>query len=458
MKKAILAMAAALALMAMAGAAFAQQTASLDEAIRLAAEELSGAIGRDGRVAVIAMGSDSDDLSGFLVSEMIHALVRWQGELGFSVVDRAQLDLLLAQLEFDMSGFVDDNTAQSIGRFLGAQFIVVGEFEVIGAALFRFRARLLEVETAAIRESFAASVRNDETIATLRGAAPAAPAPPVIATIFVAPPSTTPAPSVIAAIPAAPTPVSEPVRPEMVGVQGGTFRMNRRRVTLSAFSIGKFPVTQGEWYDVMGTRPSRFTGESNQSGTPVTGVNWRNLPVERVSWFDAVEFANRLSIARGLEPAYVISGTGMIRVVTWNRSANGYRLPTEVEWEFAARGGMACRGNFEFPGSNVVGEVAWYSGNSMERTHEIGLLCPNALGIYDMSGNVWEWVWDWSGTLPGTGRATNPVGASSGSFRVMRGGGWVSSAELARSVHRFSGVPSQGRNSSGFRLARSTQV
>jgi len=155
--------------------ALAQQV-SLDSAIRNAAEDLSAGIGRGNRVAVIAMESDSGGMSGYLVSEMIHALVRLQSGRGFTVMDRAQLDLLLDQLEFDMSDFVDNNTAQRVGRFMGVQFVVVGDFEPVGG-FFRFRARVIEVETAAIRGSYAASVQNDEIIASLRGATPPAQQP-----------------------------------------------------------------------------------------------------------------------------------------------------------------------------------------------------------------------------------------------------------------------------------------
>ena len=240
----------------------------------------------------------------------------------------------------------------------------------------------------------------------------------------------------------------------LVRVQSGSFLMGSpegtpyswdnerpvRRVTVSGFSISRHPVTQGEWYNVMGTRPSFFTGERDSDGNPVTGVDWRNLPVERVSWWDAIEFANARSRRAGLTPAYAISGTGANRTVTWNRNANGYRLPTEAEWEFAARGGVVCRGNFTFSGSNVAGEVAWLSTNSGRRTREVGTLRPNALGIYDMSGNVWEWVYDRWGEYPNQSQ-TNPTGPAAGGARVIRGGSWYFESELARSAFRYAGYP-----------------
>jgi len=255
------------------------------------------------------------------------------------------------------------------------------------------------------------------------------------------------------------------VRIEIVRVDGGYFQMGYcpsgqsvtpiRTVTVSGFYMGVFPVTQGEWYDVMGTWPSFFTGtnafdENWNVIDPATPVfNRRDLPVEQVSWFDAVEFANALSIQAGLEPAYTIDGT----TVTRNRNANGYRLPTEAEWEFAARGGIVCQGNFVFSGSDDAGDVAWTSENSGRRTHEVGMLDSNALGLYDMSGNVWEWVWDWFGTYPAEDE-TNPEGAVSGASRVFRGGSFLDSSVFARSAVRPNFSPGVRVDDLGFRLVR----
>ena len=243
---------------------------------------------------------------------------------------------------------------------------------------------------------------------------------------------------------------------DFVRVQGGTFLMGSpvgawassdlerpvRSVTLSGFYMSKHPVTQGVWYDLKGTRPSSFSGP-----------NWRNLPVERVSWFDAIEFANAKSRRAGLTPAYTISGTGIHRTVSWNRAANGYRLPTEAEWEFASRGGTVCGSDFTFSGSNTAGEVAWYFGNSRRRPQDVGTRQPNALGLYDMSGNVWEWVWDWHGAYP-DGAQTDPEGAQTGFNRVARGGSWQSSASNARSVNRLNVNPTVRTFIIGFRLVR----
>jgi len=266
---------------------------------------------------------------------------------------------------------------------------------------------------------------------------------------------------------------------DFVAVPGGTFLMGSpegtpnsyanerpvRAVTVSGFSMGRFQVTQGEWYDIMGSNPSYF--HSGHSAIVAADVNWRNLPVERVSWYDALVFSNRLSIARGLTPAYSIGGStnpadwGPVPT-TWNATWNavvvvpgstGYRLPTEAQWEFAARGGHGSPGNFTFSGSNVAAEVAWHWENSGGRTREVGTLAPNALGLYDMSGNVWEWVWDRFGAYPSFAQ-TDPAGPAAGGYRVIRGGCWSHSSGYARSAVRLSFNPDSRSINFGFRVVR----
>ena len=216
---------------------------------------------------------------------------------------------------------------------------------------------------------------------------------------------------------------------EMVFVKGGTFTMGAtseqggdaesyekptHSVTVSDFYIGKYEVTQAQWRKVMGSNPSYFTGD--------------NLPVERVSWNDIQEFISKLNQMTG----------------------NTYRLPTEAEWEYAARGGNQS-GGYKYSGSNRLGDVAWYDSNSGSKTHPVGSKAPNELGIYDMSGNVWEWCQDWYGSYSSNAQ-TNPEGAYSGSSRVLRGGSWYSFARLCRVSNRNYHNPYYGRGNFGFRL------
>ena len=217
----------------------------------------------------------------------------------------------------------------------------------------------------------------------------------------------------------------------MVYVEGGTFTMGAtseqqnpdddekptHRVSLSSFYIGKYEVTQALWKAVMGSNPSNWKGD--------------NLPVENVSWNDSQTFLRKLNAMTG----------------------KNFRLPTEAEWEFAARGGNRSRG-YQYSGSNVLSDVAWYDDNSGRKTHNVGTKAPNELGIYDMSGNVWEWCQDWYGDYHGYSQ-TNPTGPSSGSLRVLRGGCWIIRARFCRVADRSHLTPDGRLIFLGFRLALS---
>ncbi len=232
----------------------------------------------------------------------------------------------------------------------------------------------------------------------------------------------------------------------MIHVPGGTFMMGSNekeddeqpvhQVTLSPFYIGKYEVTQAEWKEVMGRNPSFSKGD--------------NLPVEQVSWFDAVDYCNKRSVKEGLTPCY--SGSGDNISCDWG--ANGYRLPTEAEWEHAARGGNKSQG-YAYSGSNDIGSVAWYWLNSDIETHEVGTKAANELGIYDMSGNVFEWCWDWYAFgyyAQGPGR--NPKGAGSGSGRVLRGGYFGNDAYSCTVSYRGNYGATDSSDAIGFRICR----
>lgn len=216
----------------------------------------------------------------------------------------------------------------------------------------------------------------------------------------------------------------------MVYVEGGTFTMGAtseqgsdaydrekpaHQVTLSSFSIGKYEVTQEEWQAVMGSNPSYYKGSKK--------------PVGRVSWEDCQEFISKLNSMTGKR----------------------FRLPTEAEWEYAARGGNRCCG-YKYAGSNIIGNVAWYNGNSGSKTHDVGQKSPNELGLYDMSGNVSEWCYDGYASYDSSFK-NNPAEPPSESSRVHRGGTECSKAEYCRVSYRLVDSADARYDSTGLRLA-----
>ena len=251
---------------------------------------------------------------------------------------------------------------------------------------------------------------------------------------------------------------SSPPMPEnFILVEGGTFNNGTSDVTISSFYIDKHELTQAGYQAVMGVNPSYFTGVTNG-------------PVEQVSWFNAIEYCNRRSLQEGLTPCYSYSTYGTNpdswpagwntdytdsnnnTNVSCNWTANGYRLPTEMEWQFAARGGNQTH-NYTYSGSNTIGDVAWYASNSSYTTHTVGTKAANELGTFDMSGNVREWCWDIYDTYPG-GSQTDPHGATSGSYRVRRGGSWFADAYYCTVSNRVGFDATNGFNYIGFRCVR----
>ena len=227
-------------------------------------------------------------------------------------------------------------------------------------------------------------------------------------------------------------PVKNGISIEMVKVEAGTFMMGAtsemkdpyddekpvHQVTLTNdYYMGKYEVTQALWQAVMGSNPSNFKGD--------------NLPVETVNWNDCQEFISKLNSLTGRK----------------------FRLPTEAEWEYAARGGKKSRG-YQYSGSRKISDVAWYEGNSRSKTHPVGRKQANELGIYDMSGNVWEWCSDWYGSYSSSSQ-TNPMGSDSGAKRVRRGGSWCYIARICRSSYRYGDAPDCRGLYLGLRLALS---
>jgi len=264
-------------------------------------------------------------------------------------------------------------------------------------------------------------------------------------------------------VPVSGTGVSTFLMGKNLGTGGGSDVTPVHTVTFTqGFSMSKYQVTQEQYEAVMGTNPSYFHGGSGRE--PAEGETQNRRPVETVSWYDAIEFCNKLSELAGLTPYYTIDKTtsdpnntnasdSYKWLITPNTSADGYRLPTEAQWEYAAKGGNTGEA-FTYSGSDDPDAVAWYTSNSGSKTHEVGKKAPNGLGLYDMSGNVYEWCWDWYGAYPATEVEPDPLGASSGSSRAVRGGGWLYSAQNVRSAHRAYDNPYNRFIFVGFRVVR----
>ena len=206
------------------------------------------------------------------------------------------------------------------------------------------------------------------------------------------------------------------------------------------FYISKYEITQQQYKAVMGNNPSEFKGD--------------DLPVEQVSWYDALDFCNALSKSEGLTQCYTINGTK----VTCDFDANGYRLPTEAEWEYSAKAGTTTdfySGKLTYSGNSPIDpnldKIAWYSANSSNATHPVGQKAPNAFGLYDMSGNVWEWCWDRYAEYPSK-ETKDYQGPEIGTYRVYRGGGWRNLAWYCRSTNRDRNYLDDKNNSLGFRV------
>lgn len=242
-------------------------------------------------------------------------------------------------------------------------------------------------------------------------------------------------------------------------VKAGTFTMGSpetekdrkkdevlHQVTLSRdYYISEIEVSQGLWEEVVGRNPSYSDGG--------IGIDY---PVNGVSWEEAVDFCNRLSLRDGLNPCYSGSGND----IECDFDADGYRLPTEAEWEYAARGGHMDVEYTVYAGSDNFFEAGWFDRNSGNRLQASAGKAPNSLGIYDMSGNVWEWCWDWyteySDALDSP--VIDPAGGASASWRVMRGGSWIAEAKSGRIAKRSYDRPGRRATYLGFRLVRTAII
>ncbi|MDD3143057.1 MAG: SUMF1/EgtB/PvdO family nonheme iron enzyme [Candidatus Cloacimonetes bacterium] len=253
----------------------------------------------------------------------------------------------------------------------------------------------------------------------------------------------------------------------MVFLPGGSFTMGDTRgvgdvdelpthsVILSPFYIGRCEVTQGEWQAVMGSNPASGYGVGD------------NYPVYSISFYSILKFCNLLSLSEGFTPVYSISGStnpadwGTVPT-SWNDdwsavvcdwTANGYRMPTEAEWEYAARGGTNTP-DYLYAGSEDINAVAWYNGNNTpDGTKPVGTKATNGIGAYDFSGNVWEWCWDWNGDYSAAAQ-TNPTGPATGDYRIIRSGFFLNTADYCRVTKRYSAYVYDAGFYVGFRLGR----
>lgn len=366
-------------------------------------------------VAVYVTDTDvEDNIKGVIQQKFISTLTQSKQ---YRVLERnsAFLKAIRNDRDYSLSGEVKDSKIAAIGKQYGAKFVLVVDVNELFDELV-IQARMVDVESGSITESAEESSPEVSSVKQLMSLAERV-ASKVVNQSNNSRLSSNATSNNTTGGGQVETFTVNGVSFEMVRVDGGSYMMGSNEYswaqpvhseTVGTFYIGKTEVTQRLWSAVMGNNPSKFRGE--------------NLPVDNVSWFDCQEFVERLSRL-----------TGRI-----------FRLPTEVEWEFAARGGTKSRG-YQYSGSDDIYRVGWYTENSGSQTHPVGQKLDNELGIYDMSGNVWEWCSDnWS---------DNYSSPRNGSYRVFRGGSWYYTAANCRVAHRNYYAPG-GRNSDlGLRLA-----
>ena len=237
-----------------------------------------------------------------------------------------------------------------------------------------------------------------------------------------------------------------------------------RKLTIPDLIVSDHEVTRGEYLEVMGSDPSTASAYDNE-GKKLKGDNVLNNSVNYVNWYNAIVYCNKLSIKENLTACYSIDGStdpadwGTVPTssnskwdaATCDFNENGYRLPTEAEWEWLARGGE----NFKYAGSDNVDDVAWYTSNTHDLgTREVKTKVPNGYGLYNMSGNVWEWCWDWCDSISSSSAAD---GATSGNYRVHRGGSWCHSGSSCRVANRKYDYPNNRYDYCGFRVVRTSK-
>ena len=361
-------------------------------------------------------------------SSLTYAISRTPGYEGY---DRVDIASITGEQSFQRTGMVSDEQIKKLGVMTGAQYVLIAEAALYDDQNIIITAKVLDVETGGIANSARPAIASKDPekmeeaciklAKTLMGVSSSSPYPPTYGGNN----------NYGNNYPSGQDFVENAwgINMKMIWVEGGDFLMgctseqgncgddekNVRRVKVDGFYIGMLEVTKSQWEKVVGTNPSNRKGP--------------DLPVENVSWDEAMEFCRLLS----------------------NKTGKTYTLPTEAQWEYAARGGKNADGA-KYAGSNMIDAVAWYTDNSGNRTHPCGTKRANALGIYDMSGNVWEWCKDWYSSIYVSYDTNNPTGPSSGSYRVYRGGSWGDSASRCRVANRYRNSPGIRNDFLGFRV------
>lgn len=356
----------------------------------------------------------------------------------YEVIDRMNIDKIFREQAFQMTGSVTKERAVEAGQLLGVGKIIVGSLSLVGKTYY-LTVTFVDVETGKTVgiEEDSCKCEVDEVIASSKRAADkllsAAASPEVSAMPAISPPATE---TIIAPPPSVALPTSKVYKDpnaglELVFVKGGCFEMGNpsregdddekpvHQICLGDYYIGRHEVTQGQWQWVMGDNPSKFKAGPN-------------YPVDSVKWEDATEFVNRLN----------------------QKTGNRYRLPTEAEWEYAARSGGRQEKWSGTGTESGLAEYAWYTQNGERKTHPAGQKRPNSLGLYDMSGNVAEWVSDiYDDEYYEDSPKDNPIGPKKGDEHVIRGGHWSDRADNLRNTNREKGDEGEKDDDIGFRIA-----
>ena len=365
---------------------------------------------------------------------------------GYEGYDRVDMAAITGEQNFQRTGMVSDEQIKRLGEMTGAAYVLIAEAAIYDDQNIIIAAKILDVETGGVMSSTPpavapkdpmkmaeACIRCSQTLVGGKMPTRTTTTTSYSQTGYASQPA-----------PAANQDFTETawgINMKMIWVEGGDFLMgctseqggdcgsaeqNVRRVTVDGFYIGMLEVTQSQWEKVVGTSIYQQKTKANYSNTYGVGPDY---PMYYVSWDEAMEFCRLLS----------------------NKTGRTYTLPTEAQWEYAARGGNKNEGA-KYAGSNMIDAVAWYTDNSGSSTHIVGSKRANALGIYDMSGNVWEWCKDWYASSYVSYDTNNPVGPSSGSGRVARGGSWDSTASGCRVAYRSYNSPGGRSNTLGFRV------